>query len=74
MNIYEIGKNAGVIWRLLSDNRDWNYNELKQASGLCDRELNAAIGWLVRENKIEIESNEGNKTERFHTPHYNKYY
>lgn len=55
MNIYEIGKNAGTVWQLLSDHRDWSYGELKQASGLRDRELNAAIGWLAREGKIEID-------------------
>ena len=28
---------------------------LKNATGLRDRELNAAIGWLAREGKIQFE-------------------
>jgi len=55
MNKYQIGTNAGVIWRLLNDNRRWSYYELKRASGLSDRDLNAAIGWLARENKIDFD-------------------
>lgn len=51
-----IGTHAGLIWRLLSNNKRWEYGELKTASGLSDRELNAAIGWLAREDKIEFET------------------
>ena len=46
-----IGTHAGLVWRLLSNNKRWEYGELKAASGLSDRELNAAIGWLAREDK-----------------------
>ena len=31
---------------------------LKQASGLSDRDLNAAIGWLAREDKIDFDIDE----------------
>ena len=55
MNKYQIGTNAGVVWRLLNDNSRWSYCELKKASGLADRDLNAAIGWLARENKIDFD-------------------
>lgn len=56
MNKYQIGENAGKVWRLLaSDNRRWNYYDLKEASGLSDRDLNAAIGWLAREDKIDFD-------------------
>lgn len=72
MNIYEIGKNAGTVWQLLSDHRDWSYGELKQACGLRDRELNAAIGWLAREGKIEIDIKE--KAELFHQVRFNAYF
>lgn len=51
-----IGTHAGLIWRLLNNNKRWEYGELKTASGLTDRELNAAIGWLAREDKIEFET------------------
>jgi hypothetical protein len=39
----------------LNDNNRWSYCELKKASGLADRDLNAAIGWLARENKIDFD-------------------
>ena len=54
MNVQSIGECAGIVWRLLhGDNRRGEYKELKEASGLRDRELNAAIGWLAREGKIQ---------------------
>lgn len=31
---------------------------MKKASGLADRDLNAAIGWLARENKIDFDGEE----------------
>lgn len=55
MNKYQIGTNAGVVWRLLNDNKRWSYCQLKKASGLSDRDLNAAIGWLAREDKIDFD-------------------
>ncbi len=59
MNMQSIGESAGIVWRLLDgDNRKWEYQELKKATGLRDRELNAAIGWLAREGKIQFEEGE----------------
>lgn len=55
MDKHQIGLNAGKVWRLLNDNKRWNYCDLKKASELSDRDLNAAIGWLARENKIDFE-------------------
>nr|WP_302831690.1 winged helix-turn-helix domain-containing protein [uncultured Bacteroides sp.] len=54
MNKDEIGLNAGKVWQLLSDNAKWSYGTLKRKSGLKDKELGAAIGWLAREDKIEL--------------------
>lgn len=55
MNKNEIGLNAGKIWLLLSNNEKWSYGSLKRKLGLKDKELGAALGWLAREDKIEIE-------------------
>lgn len=55
MDKHIIGENAGVIWRLLNNGERWEYDSLKAASGLSDRDLNLAIGWLARENKIFFE-------------------
>ncbi|WP_294586147.1 winged helix-turn-helix domain-containing protein [uncultured Bacteroides sp.] len=54
MNKNEIGLNAGKIWQLLSNNAKWDYGTLKKKSGLKDKELGAALGWLAREDKIEM--------------------
>ncbi len=56
-----IGNNAGIVWSLLNDGRHWKYEELKEASGLTDRDLNAAIGWLAREDKIYFETDQNNE-------------
>lgn len=58
MNKSEIGLNAGKIWQLMCDNAKWSYRDLKEASGLKDLELGAALGWLAREDKIEIHQEE----------------
>ena len=56
MNIQSIGESAGIVWKVLhGDNRKWEYQELKQVTGLRDRELNSAIGWLAREGKIQFD-------------------
>ena len=56
MNVRRIGENAGVVWRMLNgENRKWEYNELKEATGLSANDLCAAIGWLAREGKIQFE-------------------
>lgn len=55
MDKHIIGENAGIIWRLLNNGERWEYEKLKAASRLSDRDLNLAIGWLARENKIFFE-------------------
>ena len=56
MNVQTIGENAGIVYRVLaSEHREWSYSEVKEKTGLPDRELNAAIGWLAREGKLGIE-------------------
>ena len=50
MDKNEIGLNAGKVWQLLSN--------LKKKSGLKDKDLGAALGWLAREDKIEFEQEE----------------
>ncbi len=61
MNKADIGMNAGVIWRLLSNQEKWTYDAVREASGLSDREIDAAVGWLARENKIEFGVNDEGK-------------
>lgn len=58
MNKSEIGLNACKVWQLLSDYAKWSYSALKRNSGLQDKELSAAIGWLVHEDKIILSQEE----------------
>ena len=51
-----IGLNAGIIWRIISDQQKWKYSELKQKSGLP----------LAREDKIEIEHGEDGNEDTFY--------
>ena len=37
-----------MVWGLLCDGRNWNYDELRDKLRLRDRDLNAALGWLAR--------------------------
>lgn len=55
MDKNQIGTNAGIVWNVLKDNSHWTYEDLKTTSGLSDRDLNAAIGWLAREDKIDFD-------------------
>ena len=59
MNVQSIGEHANHIWKLLSgEHRKWTYDEIKEKIGLPDRDLNAALGWLAREDKIFIASDQ----------------
>lgn len=65
MNKKSIGTNAGIIWNLLNSGEKWSVNQLQEKSGLNEQEVYAAIGWLARENKIEIEE-KANKNDLFY--------
>ncbi len=56
MDKFTVGMNAGIVWRLLDDNRRMEYREVKKITGMSDRDLNAAIGWLFREDKIQVDT------------------
>ena len=66
MDKVSIGMNAGIVWRVVRNHGPLvGYKELKKASGLSDRDLNAAIGWLARENKIEFATNPDDDSDLF---------
>ncbi|MBQ8866378.1 MAG: winged helix-turn-helix domain-containing protein [Bacteroidaceae bacterium] len=52
MDRMTICRNARLVLTTLGNNREWSYQELKQATGLADRDLNAAIGWLAHDGSI----------------------
>lgn len=49
-----IGANAGIVWEYLSANGEKALKEIKAATKLTEKDLYAALGWLAREEKIEI--------------------
>ena len=65
MDKYQIGTNAGIVWNKLKDNAHWDYKQLKAATGLTDRDLNAAIGWLAREEKTRLILTSANSTTHY---------
>lgn len=52
MDRMTICRNADLVLATLGNNREWTYQELKHATGLADRDLNAAIGWLACKGNI----------------------
>ena len=50
-----IGTNAGAIWTALSENGAMNTKDLKKVAKIkTDKDLYLAIGWLLREDKINV--------------------
>lgn len=48
-----IGEKAGVVWRVLNCN-EMSWEELLKKTGFTSLELSSALGWLMRENKINV--------------------
>lgn len=55
MEKFRIGENALRIWRLLNVMRIVSFAEISQRLSLSMEEMDLAIGWLARENKVCIE-------------------
>lgn len=53
-----IGNNAGLVWNALNAANGQTGKALKKATKLKDKELYAALGWLAREGKLNIEATE----------------
>ena len=56
MNVETIGVNAGTVWNALNEAEAMGLKQLKKVTKLKDKELCAALGWLARENKINIDT------------------
>jgi predicted secreted Zn-dependent protease len=53
--INSIGKSAGDIYQTLNKSGGMTISKLKTKLGADPFTFNAAIGWLARENKVEIQ-------------------
>ena len=54
--IETVGENAGKVWRNLNENRgEISIQELSRKMNLSAIDVAIAIGWLCRENNINIQ-------------------
>lgn len=70
MEISLIARNATRIWKLMNNGSAWCYDRLKQATRLSDREINAALGWLAREDTVEIQPDPVTHEEIYKVRHF----
>ena len=50
-----VGTLAGAVWTALSENGALNTKDLKKAAKVkTDKDLYLALGWLRREDKVEV--------------------
>lgn len=54
-----IGQSAGKIWQFLSDNGTASVTKITNETGLNKNDVQRALGWLAREEKISIELKNG---------------
>ena len=63
MNKDVIGLNAGKVWEALNAADAMGVKQLKKVTKLKDKELFAALGWLAREDKIAIATDDKDEKE-----------
>lgn len=56
MNTEIIGTNAGSVWVALNTADALGIKQIKKITKLKDKEVYAALGWLAREGKINIDT------------------
>ena len=50
----QVGENAGKIWHLLNDEGPQTFAQLKKKLNGSGELLSFALGWLAREDKVDI--------------------
>ncbi len=54
MNTETIGSWAGLVWNALNEAEAFGTKQIKKITKLKDKELYAALGWLAREDKVNM--------------------
>ena len=54
-----IGQSAGKIWQFLNDNGTTSVSKISTETGLNKNDVQRALGWLAREEKVSIELKNG---------------
>ena len=49
------GEKAGLVWEVLNQNGPSTIGDIMKATSLKREEIYGALGWLGRENKIDVE-------------------
>jgi predicted RNA-binding protein (virulence factor B family) len=57
-----IGEAAGKLWTFLHENGVSSPSKIEKETGLSKNDLQRAIGWLAKEDKIEIETSGRSET------------
>lgn len=52
-----IGEAAGKIWHYLDENGEASVSKITTETGLGKNEVQRGIGWLLKEDKLNIEVN-----------------
>lgn len=52
-----IGEAAGKLWSFLNENGASSPSKIEKEAGLSKNDLQRAIGWLAKEDKLLIETN-----------------
>ena len=55
--IQPIGETAGKVWQALNEKEALSVAQLKKAAGTDEKSLWLALGWLAREDKVDIQKN-----------------
>lgn len=50
-----IGEAAGKVWHYLNENGEASVTKVANETGLGKNEVQRAIGWLLKEDKLNIE-------------------
>ena len=50
----DIGESAGLVWRILNVKGSASVKQIMRETGLKPKEVERAIGWLAREDKVQI--------------------
>lgn len=58
-----IGTNAGTVWNALNTAEALGIKQIKKITKLKDKEVYAALGWLAREGKININTDPADEKE-----------
>ncbi len=51
---HEVGETAGAVWNLLNQDGPQTLGQLKKKLNGSAELMNFAVGWLAREDKVEI--------------------